>query len=143
MRTSAILGWALSFALLVGIAGPLFGTCTQGDDDGWLVGLLIFAPLGLSGLALAAKGAKLGPHYSWLALPHLATLVLGSQLIPLYFLKTTIGGLHVCSVREGGDFGSSPSLPQLLWAPAWLVILLTLAFVIFLYWRKDNATQDG
>lgn len=143
MRTSAVFGWVLSLALLVGIAGPLFGTCTQGNDDGWLAGLLVFAPIGLVGLAFAAKGAKLGPRYSWLAAPHVATLILGGQLIPLYFSKTTIGGFHVCSAREDCGITDTPSLLQQLWAPAWLVILLILGYVVFLYWRKDGAFRNG
>ena len=143
MRTSAIFGWVLSLALLVGIAGPLLGTCTQGDDDGWLAGLLVFAPIGLIGLAFAAKGAELGPRFSCLAMPHVVTLILGGQLIPTYFSKTTLGGQHVCSVREGGGFDGVPSLIQQLWAPAWLAILVALGYVVLLYWRKGQAAHHG
>ena len=143
MRASTIFGWLLSLALLVGIAGPYFGTCTQGDDDSWLAGLLVFAPIGLIGLMFAAKGAKLGPRYTWLALPHLATVAIGVQLIPSYFMQTTIGGIHVCSVRDGGGFNEAPSLLQQVWAPAWLAILFIIVYVVLLYWQKYFAVRHG
>lgn len=138
MRTRTVFGWFLSLALLIGIAGPLFGTCTQGDDDPWLAGLFVLAPVGLVGLAIAATGAKLGRFYSLLAIPHVATLLLGGLFIPTYFLHTTIRGLHVCSVREGGGFDTPASIAQQLWAPLWFCILLVVAYVVSLYWRKNH-----
>jgi hypothetical protein len=135
MHMRAVLGWILSLALLVGIAGPLFGTCTQGDDSPWSAGLFVYAPVGLVGLVVAAADAKSGRLYGLLAVPHFATLILGIQFIPAYFLQTTIRGIHVCSVREGHGFDASASIAQQLWAPLWFGILLVVAYVVFLYWR--------
>ena len=129
MRATAIFGWFLSFALVLGIAGPLFGTCTQGDDSPWRAGLLVFAPVGLVGLALVATGTAFGVRYLWFAFPHVLTVALGLYLVPVYFSGTTLGGQHVCSVREGSRFGEAPSLLQQAWAPAWLSILLVLGYV--------------
>lgn len=143
MRARTIFGWVLSLALLIGIAGPLFGTCTQGDDDPWLAGLFVLAPIGLVGLAVAAAGSKLGRPYSLLAVPHVATLILGAQFIPTYFSQTTIRGIHVCSVREGSGFDIPASIAQQLWAPSWLGILLVLVYVVFLYWRKNHVGHHG
>jgi hypothetical protein len=141
MCARTVLGWILSWTLLIGIAGPLFGTCTQGDDTPWLVGLFVYAPVGLIGLAIAAAGAKSGWLYSLLAIPHLATLILGVQFIPSYFSQTTMRSIHVCSVREGGDLGASASIAQQFWAPSWFGILLVVVCVVFLYWRKNHADR--
>jgi hypothetical protein len=143
MHTRTVLGWILSWALLVGIAGPLFGTCTQGDDSPWFAGLFVYAPVGLAGLAIAAAGAKSGRPYSLLAVPHCATLILGIQFIPTYFSQTTIRGIHVCSVREGHSFDASASIAQQLWAPTWFGVLFVVAYVVFLYWRKNHVDHYG
>jgi hypothetical protein len=142
MRARTVFGWVLSLALLIGIAGPLFGTCTQGDDDPWLAGLFVFAPLGLAGLAMAASGARLGRRYSLFAIPHIATLMLGAQFIPSYFSQTTIKGVHVCSVRAGGGFEDPASLAQQLWAPSWFMVSLVLVYVVFLFWRSGHVTRN-
>ncbi len=143
MRTLTFFGWLLSWALLVGIAGPLVGTCTQGDDGPWVGGLIAFAPVGLLGLALAGIASPRGRRYRWLAAPHVVTALLGVYLIPTYFLQTTVHGRHVCEVRDGNSFDPAASFAQQLWAPAWLAILLVLAYVVFRYWRKPCPGQHG
>lgn len=136
--TVAIIGWLLTLALSIGIAGPLFGTCTQGDDKPWISSVIFFAPIGLIGLALAAVGAKLGRWFCWLAIPHILTVALGCYLIPRYFIYTTLGGQNVCFVREGSNADLSASLLQRLWAPAWFIMLALLVWVIVSYWRGYN-----
>lgn len=142
MHARTVFGWILSLSLFIGIAGPLFGTCTQGDDDPWLASLFVLAPVGLAGLVMAASGAKSGRRYSLFAIPHIATLMLGGQLIPIYFSQTTIKGIHVCAVREGG-FEYSASLAQQLWAPSWFIVLLVLVYVILLFWHSGHAARHG
>ena len=133
-----MVGWLLSLGLLLGVAGPLFGTCTQGSDDPWIASLIVYAPIGIVGVVLAAWTARIGRSFYWLATPHVLTLGLGVYLVPFYFWFTTIGGIDVCSAREGTSFDIAPTLVQRLWAPTWLVLLVILVMVVNSYWRANR-----
>jgi len=142
MRTLAVFGWLFSLGLLMGIAGPLFGTCTQGDDGPWIASLTFYAPIGLFGLLLAWRGAQAGRHFCWLAAPHILTLALGSYFVPLY-LQTTFGGQDVCSVREGGSYGITVTVLQRAWAPSWFCLLVALVWVFSRYWLADSESDPS
>jgi hypothetical protein len=135
MRTRAFVGWFISLSLTVGIAGPLFGTCTQGSDDPWMAGLFFFGSIGLIGLLVAWTGAPAGQRYLWFATPHIITLGLMVYLVPNYLMQTTFGDSDVCSVREGVSYEMPVSMLQRLWAPAWLIIAIVLILIILQYWR--------
>src|SRR5437868_11338915 len=123
MRALATFGWLFSLGLLVGIAAPLFGTCIQGDDGPWMASLIVYAPVGLLGLIVAWRAPQAGRQFCWLAAPHILTIALGCYFVPFYSLKTTFGGLDVCSAREGGFYGVPTTVLQRLWAPSWFCFL--------------------
>ena len=136
MRAAAIIGWLVSLGLLLGAAGPLFGTCTQGADGPWIASLIFYGPIGIAGLAIAYFGAPLGRQYLWLAAPHILTFALLVYFIPLYLTNTTISGIPVCNVREGHGIGEPASMLQRLWAPVWVLFTLGLLGVVWQYWRS-------
>ena len=142
MRTLAVFGWLLSLGLLMGIAGPLFGTCTQGSDDPWTASLIFYAPIGLFGLLLAWRGSPTGHHFCWLAAPHILTLALGSYFVPVY-LQTTFGDQDVCSVREGASYGITVTALQRAWAPSWFCFLVALVWVFSRYWLANSGKNPA
>ena len=138
-----IIGWVLSYFLLLGMAGPIFSTCTQYDSDAWLASLITYSPIGILGLLIlffSRKGSKL---FCFFDLPHLITIILACKFIPFYFIKTTMNGLHVCTAREGwlvSDFMVTP-LWQRLWAPVWVIYIFCLIAVVTLNWSSPKKTS--
>jgi hypothetical protein len=135
-----VIGWLISYFLLIGIAGPIFSTCTQYDSDAWLASLISYGPIGIIGLLILVFGRKLSRVFCFFALPHILTIGLAVKFIPFYFLETTVKGLHVCTAREGwpeSDIMSTP-LWQKLWAPIWTVYILCLIGVFILHWFSHS-----
>jgi len=141
MKIIGSIGWIISYALLYGLIGPFFGTCTQGSDDPWIIGLIIAVPLTAISLPMIACGVSAGRKMLWLTVSHVFSLLIAAYVLPFYFLKTTIKGIDVCSAREGLPYNVPTTLWQRLWAPTYVFLILSLCLLFWRQWRRTGNAE--
>lgn len=118
-RTLPIVGWVLSWLYPFLLVPPLMTTAMQYSDDAWAVSFLIGIPLALVSLALIYFGGVSGQRSSFLAVPHILTVVLAFIVLPTYFWPSTILGQHLAAVKLGSVVSSS-ELATPLWHRAFV-----------------------
>jgi glucan phosphoethanolaminetransferase (alkaline phosphatase superfamily) len=133
-----IVGWVLSYALLNGLIGPFWGTCTQGDDSPWVIGLIFDVPITAISFLLVAYGISAGRKLLCLAIPHVLTIIAAAYVLPFYFLNTTVKGIDVCSARESLPYDVPTTVMQRLWAPVFFMLLLTVCLLFWKQWQAEN-----
>ena len=126
-----ILGWVLSWLYPFLLVPPLITTATQYSDDAWAVSFFLGVPLAIVSLALIYLGGVSGQRSSFLALPHILTVVLAFTVLPTYFWPSTILGQHLAAVKLGSVVSGS-ELATPLWhrafVPAHVLCLAAFAW---------------
>ena len=115
-------------------------SCTQGDEDAWLVSLFLFLPASLICVGLAFLGTKEETRIKWLSLPFFGLLPWAGYTALEYMYGTTISGNHLCTVLTGEiGFNSYPSSWWAgFWGPTQLIIVMIIIWCLVKYWWRHS-----
>ncbi len=133
-----IIGYAISYLLILQPSLAETDTCTQGGPDGYGAAVIAASLLSLLSLPAIIQGIPLRSKIHLMGLFHIITLILFSYKVGPVVFSTNIGGVHIC----GGHFGTASYLEEYLYAPVLLVALSALLFSSFLGIQKWSKGRD-
>lgn len=135
-------GWLIFLAHGLVLASIPEVDCEPNNDEMWL-GTLWLAFLDGLGVVLLGRGLAWRESLRWFALPAVPLALYDCWKIVPATASTTIGGVSLCLVVEGGvrvleDFPVTPI--QRVWPVLQILVLLAACWMAVRYWRPDRAT---
>jgi hypothetical protein len=135
-----LLWFAVFFIPLVQIT-----TCTQGEEDAWLVSLLFYLPASLVFLCLAFIGASRPAGIRWFSLPLFGLVPWAGVVAGRFTYGVTFVGDHLCTVSTGeSGFSSYPSAWWSgFWGPVQLIFLALVVWCMYKYWVPSKTANKA
>jgi hypothetical protein len=129
-RAASIVGtlFALALAACVALSYSL-GTCTQGDTDGHMAGLILGTPLALAavGAFWISRSLDSAAAYVQVVVTGVLALVFGVFLAP-FVGSTTIAGHHLCGDAYDEFVAYGHAIDR--WVPLVQLLLFLAVFVV-------------